>query len=394
MMDHMIELAQQFLVPLQNLLQDALGSYSVRGAILEVDRFWIRAFLQSKHRWYYPGWDFGDGLLMQHASLLEPIPWDYNFRPSGWDEHCKIMGYGSGANPFVIRVILRHRKKDQSGEWPRIHEGCPIIYEYRPPVIAASLSTLASRLREVILSEDREVGPRSATSIGRRDPNTAGTLGGYVRHRATGAVYLVSCFHVLGPPDTPVYSPGPYEGHSGARIATVTFHHFPPPSRPNSDCNLFGLPDAPKLDLAVAELYESAEPHGLNLEKSADGVRDPARMNPYQPVAFVGKESGRVDAQLTGVTIWHELLFPDAAGNYVPHCFGTIFEMSGLRGDRKDLVKSGDSGAWIIDEAGGVRMWNGMLVARLGARAYGCYAQFIIDACNAAQEFPGGVALL
>jgi hypothetical protein len=44
---------------------------------------------------------------------------------------------------------------------------------------------------------------------------------------------------------------------------------------------------------------------------------------------------------------------------------------------------------WIVDETGDMRLWNGMLIARLGTRAYGCYAQFSMDACNASPQFQG-----
>ena len=341
-------------------------------------------------------WDLQDlGVVLQHLSLVDPIPWNYDFKPAGWNQHCEVMGYLMDAKPIVIRVILRHWKKDQSAAWPREYNGYPIVYEYRPPAVAASpVSTIASGLRQMLFPGQGDRRTSSAPSIGRADPNTAGTLGGYLRNQATGAIYGVSCHHVLGPAGTHVYAPGPYEGRDSSYIGTVTHHNFALPSGPNTDCNFFAAPGAPRLDLAVAELHEPPGTHGLYPEKSVDGVRDPARMNPYQPVTLVGKVSGRVEAQLVGVTAWHELLFPDERGEYIPYCFGSLLEISDPQGDRGELVRTGDSGAWIVDEVGGMRLWNGMLVARLGTRAYGCYAQFILDDCNAAPELPGGVALL
>jgi hypothetical protein len=361
-----------------------LGDVAVRGALLELDRFWIEAYLWQQFPWYAwaapspYNWNFlNSGYLLQHSSLFSPFNWDFAFKPEGWENHCKAMGYSTG-KPIIIRVILRH-KQFVTASWPRAYQDYSIVYEYRPPIRAASLlSVFSKRLRS-----------SRAISIGRSNPNTAGTLGGYLRD-LNGRSYLVSCHHVLGPAGTEVYSPGPYEGRQSSSVATVTLAELPPRSMEGKDCNFFAVPTAARLDLAVAELHANASE--LVPEKCADGVRDPAKMNPYQPVIFCAKESGRVEAQLTGVTIWHELLFEDSSGAYFPYCFGTLFEMSDRFGGNGALARPGDSGAWVIDEVGGMRLWNGMLIARLGSRAYGCYAKFILDACNA--HLPGVLSLI
>jgi hypothetical protein len=99
-----------------------------------------------------------------------------------------------------------------------------------------------------------------------------------------------------------------------------------------------------------------------------------------------------VQAQLTAVTLWHEIDFKDF-GDGPPgrRCFGTLFEMSDLGGDRKHLAQEGDSGAWVYDNLKDVRNWNGMLIATQGRRAYGCYADFIMQALNNA--FSGGLTM-
>jgi hypothetical protein len=396
MMDHLIMLAEQLRPELQSRLQ-VFGKYWVRGALLEVDRFWLEAYLvQLKIRpsESWESWNLGE--FLQHESCVTPIKWDFTFVPEGWDEHSKAMGYGEGKSPILIRVILREQGLPGAMDWPRELAGHPITYEYRPPVVATSgLSVLARRLRKILARQDDVPTNAFAKSIGRGEPPTAGTLGGYVRGIGNGATYLISCHHVLGPAGTTVYAPGPYEGRASSPVATVVYDQFPPPSPPGLDCNFFGMPNAMQLDVSVAILHDNAGARDLIPEKTVDGIRNPARMIPYQPVLFVGKESGRVEAQLSGVTMWHELYFPEPGDKYIPRCFGTIFEMSDRRGDQVDtLAQPGDSGSWIVDEIGDMRQWNGMLVGRLGRRAYGCYAHLILQACQNAVGFPGGVALL
>src|SRR5262249_31034468 len=150
----------------------------------------------------------------------------------------------------------------------------------------------------------------------------------------------VSCAHVLGPSGpggTAVYSPGPFENRDSRPIGIVLYAEVPFLKPPGQDCNLIALPNAGRLDVAVAEV-DPSETARLKVSPCAQLVRRAAKMHPYQRVSFIGKESGRVDAQLSAVTLWHEIEFRDfGEGPSGVRCFGTIFEMSDLRGDRQQL---------------------------------------------------------
>jgi hypothetical protein len=193
-----------------------------------------------------------------------------------------------------------------------------------------------------------------------------------------------------------VYTPGPFEHKRSSTLGVVRFAEIPPLKIPGLDCNLLAMPQAGRLDLSVAELLaRDGDDTRLTPTPSADVLRPAAKMSPYQRVTFVGKESGPVEAQLSGVTLWHEIDTKDFGDGFPKgsRCFGTIFEMTDLAGDRRDLAQEGDSGAWVMDQVEDMRCWNGMLIARQGRRAYGCYAEFVLEALRQDAQFPQGVAM-
>ena len=239
---------------------------------------------------------------------------------------------------------------------------------------------------------DGEIPP---LSVGRAEPRTSGTLGGYLSSPTTGCKYLVSCAHVFGPPGPEVYTPGPFENKNSTPIAVTRFREIPPPKLPGEECNLLAMPNAGRLNLSVAEWLPSMNGtrHPTPIP-TVNLMRRTAKMSSYQMVTFVGKESGFVQAQLSGVTLWYEIDFMDfGEGPPSTRCFGTIFEMSDLSGDRSVLARPGDSGAWVFDNMGDMRCWNGMLIGRQGKRAYGCYAEFIMNALANIPAIPGGLAI-
>src|SRR5690242_9010526 len=95
-----------------------------------------------------------------------------------------------------------------------------------------------------------------APSIGSADPRTAGTLGGIVAGRE-GNRYLVTCGHVLGPPATCVYTPGPYEGKDSRPIGWVRHYTMPNAGTTSDPCSEKARPDAARLDLAIAEIEDA-----------------------------------------------------------------------------------------------------------------------------------------
>ena len=390
MMDHMLSIAKTLRAGLQNRLTNTISSDRVQGAVLEIDRFWLHS-LHYYHR-PYPIYKFE----YNFEGIFAPTPWDYNFRPPNWDIHCKNQGYPKDSQPFRIRIILRHVSDDVElkviDNYPTEYEGYPITYEMRPQLEAYSLTSveLIERIYQ-LAGFGSNVGSESAVSVGRGGASpTAGTLGGILKNPQSGKQFLVSCAHVFGSLNTPVYTPGPYENRGQNLLGVVRFSELPTLTPPNQPCNMRFDPDAPRLDLAVAELYPDTVPKSIfAVLPRVETIRVAASMTPYNPVSFTGKISGRTSAFLGGCTIWHSLKFADGM-----RCFGSIFEITCPEGRRGPLARKGDSGAWIMDNIGGLNCWCGMLIAAYedNDRAYCCFAQDILEACQ--NKLPGESVLV
>lgn len=387
MMEEMIRIAEELRVPLYGRLSNTTIRPFIQGAILEVDRYWY-------YWWADQGISIISGdiarVVKPVASLAHPttpLAQPSQARPVDWPNHCKAMGYPYGASPFVIVVILRDHPRTPHRDLPRDFNAHPIRYEVRPPAVATNL------IRDMSVAFGKS--DAKPLSIGRTEPNTAGTLGGFLYCPATDRKLIVTCAHVLGPVNSAVYVPGPFEHKRSRRIGTVLFSAIPP-LKQGGECNLMAMPLAGRLDVSVAN-YTPDDEIAMDIEPAplVNRLRTVAQMVPYQPVEFIGKESGCVKAQLGGVTLWHEIeteSFGDgnAKGS---RCFGVLFEITDLEGDRNEVAVGGDSGAWVFDRVQQLRSWDGMVIARQGKRAYGCYAEFILNALNQDRQFPNGVAI-
>jgi hypothetical protein len=406
MMDQLVRLAEELRAGVQGRLQNVLPG-NVQGALLQVDRYWFEwaaaqqiGPLWPEYVWRRRRWlgHRADSWPLVHV-YGAPVQWSFGDKPPDWEDYCRTAGYGEGASPVVIRVLLRRPLAPRSphagtseAELPRRYEDHPMLYEVRPPAVASGVVAIISR----VVRDVRTRPQTKAPSIGRAEPRTSGTLGGYLACPATGGVYLVSCAHVLGAAGSDAFTPGPFENRGSTRIGTTVYSEIPPAKIPGQDCNFWGLPDAGRLDVALAECKPiPSAADGVRPTPSCDALRRAIKMVPYQPVAFIGKESGWVDAQLSGATLWLEIEFEDFGDGLAgPRCFGTLFELSDFAGDRRTVARPGDSGAWVFDNSDGLRCWNGILIARQGHRAYGCYADLVMQSLSASPQFPGGLAIV
>jgi hypothetical protein len=197
-----------------------------RGAILQFDEQWYQEYLMWRwrdHPWYARAVFDVEYARLRHRFLdRDAIDHILSYRPPGWDEHCKRMGYRQGSSPIVIRIILRHPAIDSKalGELPNHFEQYPIVYEFRPKCQALSISLVDGLLQRLGLGP---VTDGTALRVGRANPNTAGTMGGVLRGTRTGDYYLVSCAHVLGGIGTPTFTPGPTKVVNLVKSASSSF---------------------------------------------------------------------------------------------------------------------------------------------------------------------------
>ncbi len=422
MFDHLLRIADEIRGGLQKTLVTGIQQSLIQGALLEVDSYWYRsAVLKQSGYWgaiplLYLTDDFNPLRWAQFMSTFGNFDLDWLYRPPYWQEHCESIGYCSeelqSPAPIVIRVLLRYPKDAQRrnasrppsfeppyyssearGETfaqvrelhlPRSYDRYPIVYELRPAAVATSAFT---RLFEHILPwVGKTAQPPSVVSVGRRNPNTSGTAGGRLLDPRTGKSYVLSCAHVMGPNQTTVFS----RDIGGKHIGDVRFSSISPLNVSNTVCDVDNAPYAGRLDIAVAELLDSSYVPTPGLH----GVKSISRLQKFQNVTFTGKISGRVEARMNALSIWNELETPDfGAGDPGWRCFGGIFELMSRKGDVSQIAEEGDSGAWITDEFGGQKSWVGVLIGKQGTRAYGCFAQHILNAIKQDQEFPDGLIL-
>ena len=120
-MDQLIELAERLRPGLQQRLATTAIRDLVQGALLEVDRYWYYWSVADLVGWP-PGMPFSHHPADTWPWVLlykQRWIWKFELRPPDWDKHCAAMGYGEGASPVVIRVVLR-RAGNQQRSWPHV----------------------------------------------------------------------------------------------------------------------------------------------------------------------------------------------------------------------------------------------------------------------------------
>jgi hypothetical protein len=329
---------------------------AVHGASLELDEFWAhsiaRKLLKSGAS---NGLDPEESLANALWELLEN-PIKLPKRVSGGSE----TAAAADKPPIRISVWLKHGVSGES--LPQEIGSLPVVYERRAPIKSASLfSSIAARWRDVTGNE---------LSVGAAEPvPTAGTIGGYLRS-SDGSLLMASCGHVLGTEGSVVYAPGPFEGKRSDACAMVRWSREPEPNSFNQP--LGTMVPADPVDFAVAEVFPAFEQR-LARRSRAHVVRPSAKMINLQPVFFLGKVSGFVEAVVSpSLVMWAQLEYPDRTWRYV----GRLFEIIPSANALYPIARPGDSGAWICDRAGDLICWNGVIVGVQGHRAYCAFAEY------------------
>lgn len=400
MMGQLMGIGNEITSELTSVLYSTELKNSMRGAQLDVDDYWEFAELinhfsrdsfpyyylypyRTRRRSYY--WD--QLRLLYQIRNIKNIKTDLNFRPSNWNEHCKMMGYPKDSGPIIIKILLKDKVNEKKADLPRSFANMPIIYEVRSSKNrAVAFNGFADNIKSIIRSLIR--GDK-APSIGKYDPKTTGTLGGIFKSSDPYKSYLVTCGHVLGPPDTRVYNFDFFLTRTVGQIAKVVYYKIPEISSFENPCNENTNPELRSIDLAIAELNTSID--------SVQKLGNIANVNSVCPingirkndlVTFNGKVSGITKAKIGALTLWDQVYFPEGL-----RCFGRIFELKPISRQyiRQDLAKPGDSGSWIVSDLGNLTMWYGMLISCDGGQAYACFADYILENCQ--REFSNDLHL-
>jgi hypothetical protein len=382
--------AELFAPAFQESMGRLLTPDNVRGLHIRFDEYWYA----WAHGWREPRW-IGDDYRFWNWPWFLPAPsrdpkarkeFGEHFKASikdvrwwvdripEWELRCRSMGYALNSLPIIFRVIFRNGERMAAEkELPRSFEGFPIVYESRPPAIGLSASTIVA----------------ATDSVGRMSPAVSGTAGGFLKD-ASNAIYVLSCAHVLGSVGNVVTMPGGNAGSSGVNVGTVVRSVSPPPNPPNTSCSGRSPATVHNLDIAVAEIHNNIQP-----DPNIQGIGKPTfitpvlRMRQGDQVGLVGQKSGKVDAEIDDLTIFHEIEIDNQ-----PRCFGNIYSLSPPKPwyVNTKLVKSGDSGSWILRRTNSLVGWDGVLVAGDGAHAYACFAEDAFD--DVAHNVSQNIALL
>jgi hypothetical protein len=349
-----------------------LSTDFVQGINLDIDPYWLRMYRAS-----FAGYvesESGGQYSYRFMRLLKGRTLNWDWRPSGWNYHCRTRGYAENSHPARVIVLLRELADSKFlAEAPRAVGSHPIRYEPREPCVAHALSS------------GPPGGPTVAPgkSIGRAVPpakgitGTSGTLGGFLRDSSNTRLFAVSCEHVCGGSGTTVYQPPP-KSPSHSSIGSVI--HATSPS-PAPKCNRVRQPVA-VADLALIELHPNVVVSNVfpNLG-TVQRVTLIGDMTPDDLVLFEGATSGHVDAKIAALNLWREVLV-----NGVPTCFGDMFTIESRQAwyVKPSLSQPGDSGAWILNQTNGITAWDGMLVGGDGVQAYCCFAESLFAECEGA----------
>lgn len=356
-------------------LRDYLAGVSehIRGVQLYFDEYWLEAYLlmmaQNFHKTMMWPYGFHAGIFSYAAKYLDWKP-DLNYRPYGWDAHCRARGFRENSHPIIIRLILRDpnmtfKQLDLINQF----QDFPLVYQYRPRCDAYASQLL-----------------RSGDCIGQESPDSAGTLGGFLED-SSGKQFLISCAHVVHGDETRVYRPGPADSSLKDQVAVVRYSRHPQPTPQGRNCNSRSMISGSNVDLACAEIddgyFSVVHPKtGLITD-----INDITYIVQGMPVSFIGKTTGHRDAQVGAVCIWYEIEF-----NKVPHCFSDIFEITHPKPYylNTNLARPGDSGAWITSHEYFCTSWNGILIGGDGAQAYACYSENVM---NELKEYSSDLSL-
>jgi hypothetical protein len=340
--------------------QRLLGE-GVHGVNLLIDRYWLRSY-RANVGLFADATPAERSVRARRAIGKDRMSMYFDWRPSGWTEHCKTRGYPTEAHPVTIEVLLPQPPLPTLlAELPNAVGPHPVRYEYRPPCVAYAGTAVA---------------PGSTVARNAAVTGAYGTLGGFLRDSSNGAIYGVSCEHVFGAASGEIVFDS---GRHRTRIGQVSFASSPPQSAQGAKCNR--VVQGVAIDAAIAELDPgvaySATYSSLG---SVDRVTPIADMTSDDPVVFFGAVSGQVRAKIGGLNVWRTV---DISG--IPHCMGDMFIVEPTQHQyvRAKLAAPGDSGAWILNDENGVVGWDGVLVAGDGPTVYCCFAEHAFAVCQA-----------
>lgn len=341
---------------LRRIITSAMDYKNVQGVVLEIDPDWLNTWkiyetygYPSTENFYFAGYHYRNWRYDYELSK----PWVPR-KPIS-KEDFKIFRRNKSYpeeyenDPIVVKICLSPPSSNNvNNQIELFSEKFRIIFETRPPCF----------LRGNISIERPIVG---GISIGDSKKNT-GTLGGIVAD-SNGHYYGITCAHVIESAiNNDVYQPSLKDNSKADLIGKVKHYTSLTSSTNISLCNPYNTTSLiNELDIALIEIDAhnyavTQEILGIGKLSSITTVK---LLSQGQSVEMVGRSSGQKYLEFGGWVAAYRIL--DHQSNY--YCFKNLIEIkqSGfLRNIYSRPVDSGDSGAWIINDA---LEWSAMAIA-------------------------------
>lgn len=381
-MIELLNIAREHSPRLMDQIRDRLSrDHWPRGLLVGVDPSWMEAWVA--------------GLLLlppRQDSTLDTRWWlrhanpDYSFRPPNWKRHCDTLGLQEEVSPVYLTVVLRREKGAVDlGELPQMIGEHRVVYEYRGPC----KGHFVRRLRTWWDFRRRRVPIEGGTSLGGR--SLTGTLGGFLHDPVTRDRFAVTCGHVLGSVGEDVYHPARVGGIHIGRVEAVA---LPPGSDPKQGCDHHGQsPDDCRTDVAAARIASGTECSPLIRRLgSVTEVGEPGQVKAYEPVSFVGKQSGLVEATVRHGVSWYEFDMGEGEEKET-RCLCDGFQIGPSRRQYvlEPVSQEGDSGAWIFSKGRNGWAWDGILIGGDENRSVCGFSEYALDALRAKTQLKLGL---
>lgn len=289
-------------------------------------------------------------------------------RPKAWKQICQNFDLPDNLSPIYIVIYISISIEEFNNAYPQLERVTPDNHY-----------VLVHQKEKFTANSDR--GKHRPSLIGgistsNSSAHIAGTLGGFLKDTVTGKCYLSSCNHVFdGPFISDIIQPGRADlGHSPTdHVANLT--HTVPLNLPVG----FAWSDPfNSVDAAAAQIVDDplvVANTSMRIIGPVSGIAAASSVGLGDDVAFVGKESDRVEARIYRfISRLKVTIGPDT------YNFGEVFEleprMSMYFGT---LSQKGDSGSWIIQDSNmRSKELCGILFAGNGFFSICCFMETVI----------------
>ena len=357
----------------RQLLERAQQFPTVQGIVLDIDRWWLRAWacrqLSGGHGPDDSYFDADDHACRRHddGAVVWPEPLKLSdvegWLPFAWRNRRIRPGFSDERSPLSAKVCIR-----PLGSTGERHPTLDDLY-----IEGGRLQvTIEARSRAKLSSNPRK--PYSpllggvSIGVGAADYGTLGV----VMNDGKGRHYAVTCSHVV-PYANQVFQPSQRD-YSPSNTIGRSILATPLTACPAGvSCNPWSGIAAHEIDASLIELSAA---HMTALMEVLDlgplsGVMPRSSITPLQALEVMGRTSKYKAMRVGGLAVWYS--FQHGGNDY---CFKNLFEVESPYG-AAGVIKSGDSGGPVCSPDANGTAWAGLIVGRDAFKGYASYSETV-----------------